>query len=399
MTLPNVTPRKIFIGSDNFGPFEFQDGDTAIRVTDDTHLNVVRYSTVDDETGQTLVLNTDYVVAGNPDTVSITLIGSQTALSANERLLVERSQPFNQDLDLTVGGNLSAADIEARIDKQEEHIQDLRMLNNRSLKANWADAEPPKYPPVSSRVGKYMGWNELGNVEVKEPPTVASAADILAETQIFTGNGTQTAFVFTATNASTIQHFIVTIDFLLTPQTSTYYTVSNDGTDATVTFTTAPPDGTQVVLRTNVSTGVAGPQGLQGPQGVAGTDGVDGTNGTNGSDGADGADGVDGVDGSDGADGVDGTLTLATAVTSATTAVKNTILPINATSAFPITLPAHEVGVQNSVLITNASVDHNNCGTNTVTVTDGTDNYLFNVDGAWAHFVSDGTSWHIVEKK
>lgn len=173
-----------------------------------------------------------------------------------------------------------------------------------------------------------------------------------ASTTLFTGDGTTTAFVISDSEAATVNQVNVYLGGSKQPQTTTYYDVTNDGTDATVTFVTAPLNGTQVLLEVNVVEATA-------PVTVATRD-----------------------------------MLLNPVITGSLTADMNTIYPVNTTSgAIVVTLPAHEN--DGRVIITDA--DSRACGTNTCSVTDGTDTWTMTYDGAYLELGSKNGLWIVIK--
>jgi hypothetical protein len=119
-----------------------------------------------------------------------------------------------------------------------------------------------------------------------------SGSPFIVETENFTGNGTTTAFTINA-GYTTDSVIIVANGVILTPTTD--YSVSG----TTLTFTTAPEDQVELVVRELKGDGPTGPQGSigvtgpTGPQGVQGTQGVQGPTGpANGPTGPTGPGGV-----------------------------------------------------------------------------------------------------------
>lgn len=72
-----------------------------------------------------------------------------------------------------------------------------------------------------------------------------------------TGNGTTTAYTIEDVVLSSPYQVIASIDGIL--QNTGAYSVANDGTDTTITFTSAPPNGSAIYLRSFAAQGLAAP--------------------------------------------------------------------------------------------------------------------------------------------
>ena len=76
-----------------------------------------------------------------------------------------------------------------------------------------------------------------------------------------TGNGSTTAYTIEDAVLSSSYQIVASIDGILQPTTA--YSVANDGTDSTVTFTSAPPNGSAIYLRSMAAQGLQGARGEQ----------------------------------------------------------------------------------------------------------------------------------------
>ena len=74
-----------------------------------------------------------------------------------------------------------------------------------------------------------------------------------------TGNGTTTAYTISDVVLTSAHQLLVYIDGLIQPTTS--YSVGNNGTDTTVTFSTAPLNGSAIYMRSFAAQGLTGPAG------------------------------------------------------------------------------------------------------------------------------------------
>jgi hypothetical protein len=74
-----------------------------------------------------------------------------------------------------------------------------------------------------------------------------------------TGDGTETEYTINDVVLTSSYQLVVSIDGLIQPTTT--YSVGNNGTDTTVTFTTAPPNGSAIYMRSMAAQGLTGPAG------------------------------------------------------------------------------------------------------------------------------------------
>lgn len=165
MALDAVNPRAVFIGSGTRGPFALQTSGQPWRVRDENQLVVRRYSSVTDEDGTLLVVNTDFTCSNTDvDDVEVTLASSQAVLASTERLEVERTQEVAGVIDLTLGGDFSAPALAAAISVQTEQIQELRRDVDRRVKLDWRQTSAVELPlPPTSGVA-LLGRNTSGAI-------------------------------------------------------------------------------------------------------------------------------------------------------------------------------------------------------------------------------------------
>lgn len=78
--------------------------------------------------------------------------------------------------------------------------------------------------------------------------------------QVATGDGSDTTFVVEDVILTSSHQVMVHIDGIY--QGTSLYTVTNDGTDTTITFGTAPPNGSRIELRSNANMGLRGVPGV-----------------------------------------------------------------------------------------------------------------------------------------
>ena len=166
MTLATALPRGIHIGNGTRGPFTMADDDgNPVYFETASHVVLTRYSTTttDNVNGTVLSYGTDYTLSGVPGTgVSYTLTSSQNVLASSERIEWIRAQPLSQPLDLTNGGNFSSEDIETRLSKIVEQIQDVKAIANRGIKAHYLESTVPAFPDTVSRANNVLGFDANG---------------------------------------------------------------------------------------------------------------------------------------------------------------------------------------------------------------------------------------------
>lgn len=205
----------------------------------DEHLKVLTLSA---NVETILVLNTDYTVsgAGNPSGGSIT---ATTAPAAGVQLTIVRNVPFTQETDYQPNDPFPAASHEEALDKLTMEAQQLNEELSRSLTLPISATASTELPmPEASSV---IAWNQDGDAleNVALSDIVNTAVAGFARADIFTGNGVTTTFTLTA-NPGSQANLDVSISGV-TQKPGIDYTWTS-GT--TITFTTAPPLGTNTIL-------------------------------------------------------------------------------------------------------------------------------------------------------
>lgn len=158
-------PRTVFIGAGTRGPFDFLDVDgNPIRVRDQTHVIVRRYSSTTDETGTPLTLGVDFTIANTDvDAVSISLTPAQDVLTSLQRLVCYRLQSIEDVLAPSLGGDFSGPAIGAAISILVEELQELRRDADRSVKVDWRDAGQRSVPLAPTSGVSALGRNTAGD--------------------------------------------------------------------------------------------------------------------------------------------------------------------------------------------------------------------------------------------
>lgn len=210
----------------------------------DTDLLVIRTdSAYTPPTVATLALTTDYVVtgSGNQSGGSIT---TTVAPTATQKLSILRNVPFTQLTHYVPNDPFPAASHEQALDKLTMETQQLNEGLSRSITL------PPNATGLSTNLplpaaNNLIGWNPAANaLQNVDPTTIATAVTYgNAVADKFSGDGTTVNFNLSA-NPGGINNLDVSISGV-TQRPGIDYTWT---TGTTLTFTTAPPSGTNNVL-------------------------------------------------------------------------------------------------------------------------------------------------------
>lgn len=210
----------------------------------DTDLLVIRTdSAYTPPTVATLALTTDYVVtgSGNQSGGSIT---TTVAPTATQKLSILRNVPFTQLTHYVPNDPFPAASHEQALDKLTMETQQLNEGLSRSITL------PPNATGLSTNLplpaaNNLIGWNQAANaLQNVDPTTIATAVTYgNAVADKFSGDGTTVNFNLSA-NPGGINNLDVSISGV-TQRPGIDYTWTS-GT--TLTFTSAPPSGTNNVL-------------------------------------------------------------------------------------------------------------------------------------------------------
>lgn len=180
MTLAAIEPRILITGTGTLGPFSLSIGGVPLRFTSNSHIRVTRFTAAG--VGTTLVEGTDYTLTGGPNAGSLLLTSPQTVLLNTEKLLIERAQPFAQDLALGNAQAFPSASVEARLDKLTEFVQDLSARANRAVLAHPLDLTGQyDMPRQADRVSKLAGWDANGDFT---PIGALSSGTVVASTML-----------------------------------------------------------------------------------------------------------------------------------------------------------------------------------------------------------------------
>lgn len=279
MTVPSTTRRAgPYSGNGIANTFSF-----TFKTFDAGDLSVIKTSSSGNES--TLVKDSDYSVSLNVDqdtspggTVTYPITG--TKLASGEKLTILSALEYEQTTDLLGGGAFNARVIEDTFDRVTVQIQQVLEEVSRGVQFPRSDESSlnPVLPTAEQRAGKYLAFDESGNVaasasNVEELAASASASEssaassaasaassatsalgsatsataALASVQatatalaptvsVFSGTGSQTAFTmpFAVTSKNLIDIYIGGVY----QQKSMYSTLGT-----TLTFTEAPPFG------------------------------------------------------------------------------------------------------------------------------------------------------------
>lgn len=186
MTISAVSaPRVVYSGSGTLGPFAVSKGGVAITFSDNSHIQVTRFSSATAQSGTVLVEDTDYTLTGGPDAGVVTLISpAQAVLASTDRLLIERIQPKSQALDLSSGGNFSSSAIEARHDREVEMIAEAWDRASRSLEVHFGDGSMKMLPPKSELANNVLGFDANGDPTVGDISGVTDLVGFLDDITI-----------------------------------------------------------------------------------------------------------------------------------------------------------------------------------------------------------------------
>ena len=192
----------------------------------------------------TLVLDSDYSVSVNTDQDAspggtITYPISGAPLATGEKLVALGAIEYNQVTDLPAGGAYRAKVVEDALDRTVFQIQQLAEENSRALTlpASAATADTTLPAPAA---GSVIGWDTSAQALVNYAPADLATVVVAGTsyTDIFSGTGSQVAFLLTA-NPGSVNALDIAISGV-SQVNGVDFTVSG----TTLTFTSAPAAGT-----------------------------------------------------------------------------------------------------------------------------------------------------------
>lgn len=239
MTVSTTTSRADYTGNGVTTAFA-----VPFYFLDNSHLLVLR-TQISTSTTTTLTLGTDYTVSGAGVGAGGT-ITCTTAPTADQKLSILRNVPLTQLTHYVENDPFPAASHERALDQLTMEVQQANEAIGRALtlaKNTPSSAASTELPTPAAN--KLIGWNQNANgLQNVDPATLATIVAFgTAQADIFSGNGTTTQFVLTA-NPGALNNLDVSISGV-TQKPGIDYTWAS-GT--TITFTTAPPSGTNNVL-------------------------------------------------------------------------------------------------------------------------------------------------------
>lgn len=254
MTVSSSTNRVSYVGNgttvDFAVPFYFlADADLVVK-------RVVSATGVE----TTLALTTDYTVTGAGDEAGgeVTLLVAPT--SAQE-VVIYRDPARTQLTDYGSNDKFPAASHERALDKLTMIAQRLRELVDRSFRLpdGYTGSASTEIP--APEADKFLAWDDDGlnliNVTLSDLITIAGSANFVPQT--FSGDGSTTAFTLSGNPGGVGNLHVYIAGVRQTPTTD--YTVSG----TTLTFTSAPPTGTNNILTirgTTLAVGTADAQNV-----------------------------------------------------------------------------------------------------------------------------------------
>jgi hypothetical protein len=227
-----------FLGNDATTVFPF-----AFKVFTSADLRVVNTSALGIESD--LVLDTDYTVTlnSNQDNDPGGTVTRATALPTGQRLTITSDVEALQPLVLTNNGGFYPRVINDAFDKITIIAQQLIEQVGRSLKLPISSSASATLPdPVANSL---IAWNSSANGFANVAPTAVATLAAYADAYIdlFTGNGTQTAFTLTH-DPVVLANLSVSISGVVQVGGEDFTWIGN-----TITFVTAPPNGTRIQVR------------------------------------------------------------------------------------------------------------------------------------------------------
>jgi len=245
MTVPTTARRAgPFNGNGVATTFPF-----TFKVFTDEDVQVIKTSVANVDT--VLVLDTDYTITLNADqdatpggTINYPISG--TPLATGEKLSAIGATEYDQQLDLSGGGKFDPVVIENALDRQEFQIQQLAEASDRTLQLSVAAPVGTDTALPAPEANQIIAWNATADgLQNLDPTTLATiVAYGTAVPDVFTGDGTTTAFTLTS-NPGALGNLDVSIGGVTQLPTVDYTWTS--GTEFT---TTSPvPNGVKMLVR------------------------------------------------------------------------------------------------------------------------------------------------------
>lgn len=239
MTVSTTTSRADYTGNGVTTAFT-----VPFYFLDNTHLLVLR-TQISTGAITTLTLSADYTVTG----AGVAAGGTVTCLSAptsDQKLSILRNIPLTQLTHYVENDPFPAASHERALDQLTMEVQQVNEAVGRALtlaKNTPSSTASTELPTPSSN--KLLGWNQTATgLQNVDPITLATIVAFgTAKADVFSGNGSQTVFTLTA-NPGALNNLDVSISGV-TQKPVIDYTWTGG---LTLTFTSAPPSGSQNIL-------------------------------------------------------------------------------------------------------------------------------------------------------
>lgn len=249
MTVASTTSRVDYAGNGSTTAFS-----VPFYFLANTHLIVYR---TDISTGATttLALTTDYTVigAGNPSGGTVTCVIAPTS---GQRLSVLRNVPLTQEVDYQTNDPFPAATHEAALDKLTMEVQQVNENLGRAVTLSPTSTGVSTTVPTPT-ANTVLGWDATATSLTNIDPAgwAGTLASEYTYSQTFNGTGAQTAFTLSTAPGAISNTDVYVGGVHQTPTLA--YTLSG----ATVTFTAAPPAGTNnIQIKWNTVMGQAAVQ-------------------------------------------------------------------------------------------------------------------------------------------
>lgn len=168
MTVSSTVNHVEYTGAGTTGPFS-----VPFYFLNDSDLIVTLVDSDGVETVQTITTHYTVSGAGNSSGGSVTTV---TAVSASEKIRIERDPALTQTLDLVAGDSFPVDSVEREFDKSRMISQRHRQLLNRAAKSPYGETGIT-LPASATRAGKVLSFDESGNPVVTiESTDVGGAA-------------------------------------------------------------------------------------------------------------------------------------------------------------------------------------------------------------------------------
>lgn len=238
MTVSSTTSRVSYSGNGSTTAFA-----VSFYFLENTHLKVILRAA--DGTETVMALTTHYTVsgAGNPAGGTVTM---NTAPAAGTTLVIVRNVPLTQETDYQANDPFPAESHERALDKLTMEVQQQQLQLDRSIKVPATTPINVSTELPNPEMNKLIGWNEsatgLQNIDGGTLATIVAYGT--ARSDVFTGDGVQTAFTLSY-NPGSLNNLDVSIDGS-TQVNGVDFTWAG-GT--TLTMTTAVPNGSKLLVR------------------------------------------------------------------------------------------------------------------------------------------------------